>query len=271
MQVQLDADDHQSIEALTNAKLGDRVLLNVQQREDTIAAKWNRALSIPATVYSVAGDDDPYVTHGYDDRILEAAKRFPDGIGMVYGHLANLSFTGSLSMTRKMADMLGYIQPEHFPYWFCDHWTDDVVRTIGRISFADIRTDQSKAPDTMERREINFWTFFFDACYLKRRREARAIIDSSDFVSPEWQKDLLRAHHPIIESRSRTLNGFVRQRTPQSILSLKEERYLRIKGKAIDMLSTLLDDPEMPDLEKSMFRAVLTPPTSIPALKQAFA
>jgi hypothetical protein len=123
----------------------------------------------------------------------------------------------------------------------------------------------------MERREINFWTFFFDACYLKRRREARAIIDSSDFVSPEWQKDLLRAHHPIIESRSRTLNGFVRQQTPQSILSLKEERYLRIKGKAIDMLSTLLDDPEMPDLEKSMFKAVLTPPTSIPALKQAFA
>jgi hypothetical protein len=52
---------------------------------------------------------------------------------------------------------------------------------------------------------------------------------------------------------------------------LKEERYLRIKQRAIDMLSTLLDDPEMPDLEKSMFRAVLTPPTSIPALKQAFA
>ena len=165
MQVQIDHDDPVTFDALTKANFGDRVLLNVQQREDTIAAKWNRALSIPADVYSVAGDDDPYVTHGYDDRILEAARRFPDGIGMVYGHLANLSFTGSLSMTRKMADMLGYIQPEHFPYWFCDHWTDDVVKMIGRISFADIRTDQSKAPDTMERREINFWTFFFDACY----------------------------------------------------------------------------------------------------------
>ncbi len=271
MQVQLDHDDPASLEALTNAKLRDRVLLNVQQREDTVAGKWNRVLSLPADVYSIAGDDDPYITYGYDDKILEAAKRFPDGIGMVYGHLANLSFTGSLSMTRKMADMLGYIQPEYFPYWFCDHWTDDVVKMIGRISFADIRTDQSKAPDTMERREIGWWTTFFDACYLKRRKEARAIIDSDEFMGEPWHKELLRAHHPLIEHRSRVLNGFVRAQTPASTLSLKEERYVRIKQKALNMLDDLLADPEMPDFERTMFRSVLSPPTSIPALKQAFA
>src|SRR5260221_9783736 len=240
MQVQLDHDDLASFEALTKANFGERVILNVQQREDTIAQKWNRARSIPADVYSIAGDDDPYVTYGYDTKILESAKRFPDGIGMVYGHLANLSFTGSLSMTRKMVDMLGYIQPEYFPYWFCDHWTDDVVKMIGRISVADIRTDQSRAPDTMERREICWWTTFFDACYLKRRKEARTIIDSDKFTGEPWQKELLRTHHPLIEERSRTLNAFVRQQTPQSNLSLKEERYVRIKQKALAMLPDLL-------------------------------
>lgn len=271
MQVQLDQDDPASIEALTKAKLGDRVLLNVQPREDTIAAKWNRARAIPADVYSVAGDDDPYVTYGYDDKILEAAKRFPDGIGMVYGHLANLSFTCSLSMTKRMADILGYIQPEYFPYWFCDHWTDDVARMIGRISVSDHRTDQSKAPETMERREIGWWTVFFDACYLKRRKEARSIIDSDEFIGEPWHKELLRTHHPLIEERSRTLNLFVRQQTPNSNLSLKEDRYVRIKQKAIDMLPELLSDPEMSPGEAHAFRTILMPPTKIVGLKQAFA
>ncbi len=271
MQVQLDHDDPASLEALTKAKLGDRVLLNVKEREDTIAAKWNRALELPADVYSVAADDDPYVTPGYDNKILEAAKRFPDGIGMVYGHMANLSFTCSLSMTKKMTEKLGYIQPEHFPYWFCDHWTDDVARIIGRISVADIRTDQSRAPETMERREIGFWTTFFDACFLKRRHEARKLIDDPEFVSPEWQKEILRTHHPLIEERSRTLNMFCRQQTPNSNLSLKEERYQRIKKRALDMLPELLADPEMSQGEIVAFKSILTPPTTITGLRRAYA
>jgi hypothetical protein len=271
MQVQLDHDDPVSRDYLTHQKIHERVLINVQQREDTIAAKWNRALLLPADVYSVAGDDDPYITPGYDNKILEAAKRFPDGIGMVYGHMANLSFTGSLSMTRKMADKLGYLQPEYFPYWFCDHWTDDVVRMIGRVSVADIRTDQSKAPDTMERREIAWWSTFFDACFLKRRREARAIIDSDDFAGEPWHKELLRTHHPLIEERSRTLNAFVRAQTPNAFLSLKEDRYVRIKQKALDMLPGLFNDPEMSDIERATFKSVLTPPTTIPSLARAYA
>ena len=58
MQVQLDHDDPQPYDYLKDAKFGERVLLNVQQREDTVAAKWNRALSIPADVYLVVGDDE---------------------------------------------------------------------------------------------------------------------------------------------------------------------------------------------------------------------
>jgi 2,3-bisphosphoglycerate-independent phosphoglycerate mutase len=90
--------------------------------------------------------------------------------------LANLSFSGAIAATRKWCDIVGYLQPEHFPYWFCDHWTDDVVKMIGRISYADIRTDQSKAGRTQEMREPSWWATFFDACYLMRRRQARAIL-----------------------------------------------------------------------------------------------
>lgn len=274
MQVQLDHDDPAPFDYLSQAKISDRVLLNVKEREDTVAAKWNRALEIPADVYLVVGDDDPYITPGYDTKILEAAKRFPDGIGMVYGYLANLSFSGSVAPTAGLCKKMGYIQPEYFPYWFCDHWTDDICRMIGRISVADIRTDQSRAGRTQEMREPSWWATFFDACYLKRRGEARAIIDGEGFEGAPWHKELLRTHHPLIEQRSRGINQSVRaDRGIQSLASsdLKNERYLRVKRKAIAMIPELLADSEMPEQERLWFNNVLTPPTSIPGLKQAFA
>jgi hypothetical protein len=277
MQVQLDHDDPAPYDYLIKQKIHERVIPNVQQREDTIAAKWNRALLLPADVYTVAADDDPYVTPGYDDKILEASKRFPDGIGMVYADLANLSFTGSLSMTSKMANMLGYIQPEYFPYWFCDHWTDDIARMIGRFTHGGFRTDQSRAGQTKEMREPDFWSTFFDACYIKRRREAKAIIDSPKFKGEKWQKDLIFSQHPLIEQRSRTLNSIVRQQSKQLAqaspvgMDLKNERYMRLKKRALDMLPELFADPEMPTQEVVAFQNVLTPPTSIGSFPRAYA
>ncbi len=274
MQVQLDHDDPAPYDYLKAAKISDRVLLNVQPREATVAAKWNRALKLDADVYSVAADDDPYVVPGYDTMILEAAKRFPDGIGMVYGAMANLSFTGSLSMTRGLADKLGYIQPEYFPYWFCDHWTDDVAKMIGRISYADLRTDQSRAGRTQEMREPAWWATWFDACFLIRRREARKIIDSSDFASEEWQKELLRTGYPLIEQRSRILNGSVRHQAQAGQLPItwdQDDRYKALRAKAVAMLPGILWDPEMSDGDRAAFTNMLIPPTTIPSLKQAFA
>lgn len=275
MVVQCDDDDPKTADALRAAKFSDRITINSQPREDTIADKWNRILSVPADVYMSAADDDPYVIPGYDTKILEAAKRFPDGIGTVYGALANLSFTGVSAPTAKMCEKLGYIFPPLFPYWFVDHWVDDVFRMIGRITYADVRTDQSHAGKTQELREPFWWATFFDASYLMRRRQARAIIDGDDFAGEPWHKELLRTHHPLIEQRSRGVNESVRQQAKQlegwSSLTLKDARYQRIKRKAMDMVPGLLADPEMPEQEKIVFGRVLTPPTAIPGLKQAFA
>lgn len=270
MLVACDEDDPQTIEALAKADLGERVVSTNTPRLDTIADKWNLALAIAADVYLVVGDDDPYVTPGYDTAILEAAKRFPDGIGMVYGGLANLSFSGSVAPTAGLCKKLGYIQPPLFPYWFVDHWTDDVARIIGRISVADIRTDQSRVGKTQELREPAWWATFFDACYLKRRREALKIINSEDFAGEPWHKELLRTHHPLIEQRSRMINSGVRAQAKQlegwSGLTQQDARYLRVKQRAMDMIPQLLNDPEMLDEERAFFASILTPPTSVPNL-----
>ena len=76
--IQADADDYATLGFLTDAKLDPRIKVNIKSREDTIAAKWNRAMAEPADVYLIAADDEPIVTHGYDTAILNAAKLFPD-------------------------------------------------------------------------------------------------------------------------------------------------------------------------------------------------
>ena len=275
MVVQIDDDDPATLKALQAAKFDERVTINSRPREDTIAEKWNRILSVPADVYKSAADDDPYVIPGYDDRILEAAKRFPDGIGTVYGAMANLSFTGVSAPTKKMCDLLGYIFPPYFPYWFVDHWVDDVFKMIGRISYAHVHTDQSKAGKTQELREPFWWATFFDACYLMRRKQARAILDHPSFAGEKWQKDLVFSTHPIIEQRSRAVNESVRQQAKQlegsSGLTLNDARYQRIRKRAEKMAQSALADPDMPEQERAVFGSILFPATTIPSLKQAFA
>lgn len=273
--VQVDEDDKATIEGLDKAELDPRVVVNVKPREDTIAAKWNRALAEPADLYLVAADDDPYITPGYDAKLLDAATLFPDGIGMVYGRMANASFSGVVAPTRKLTEKLGHIFPELFPYWFVDHWTDDLARLIGRLSFSDVQTDQTKVGKTQEMREPGWWATFFDAAYLMRRKIAREIIDDPEFVTPDWQKDILRRSTHLVEYRSRWINDMVRAQSQQleawSGLKNGDARYQRIRQKAVDLIPHLLDDYGMNRTEAAQFRNHLLPPTSVVAMKRAFA
>ena len=282
MQVQLDADDVESIQTLNQSAPhawfvgpnGPRVQINLQPREDTIAAKWNRAMALPADLYLVAADDDPYVTPGYDTKLLEAASLFEDKIGMVYGHMANASFSGLVAPTAKLVQKLGYIQPEYFPYWFVDHWTDDLARLIDRISVADVRTDQSKVGKTQEMREPAWWATFFDAGYLYRRKLAHAIIDSPEFVESEATKARIKTQHIRVEFYSRWINDNVRAQSSQfewanRHLSLADERYQRVKAKAVAMVPQLLDGMEAQEAQR--FLSILCPPAEMPALKRAYA
>lgn len=241
---------HLQDERVKDGMIAGRIKVNFREREDTIAEKWNRIVELEpdADLYLVAADDDPYVTPGYDQKLLEAAVRFPDGIGMVYGNMANASFSGVVAPTRGLVQKLGHIFPRYFPYWFVDHWTDDVARLIDRISFADVRTDQSKAGKTQEMREPGWWATWFDAAYLMRRKIAHDIINSDDFVASHWRKQITLTHHPLIEYRSRWINDNVRANSAAydkwSGLSVADARYQRVKQRAIDMIPQLLEGME---------------------------
>ena len=241
-----------------------------------MAGKWNRGLDEPGDLYLNASDDDPYVNPDTDAKLLEAASRFPDGIGMVYGRNANASFPSVIAYTRKWSEKFGgKLQPEYFPYWFADHWTDDIGRIIQRISFADVGTDQSQAGKTMEMREPGWWATWFDAAYLMRRSQAAAIINNPEFDSPQWQKDMMLRGHPMVEFRSRWINDQVRGQSRQldamSGLALADERYQRIKAAAVAMVPHLLGDYGMDKGEAARFREILDPPKVVQAIPQLYA
>lgn len=273
LMVHVDHDDHPTIAALNSRKLDPRVKVTIKDREDTIAEKWNRSLSEPADLYLLLADDDPIVTPNADVKLHEAAQAFPDGIGMVYGHMVNASFSSIYAFTAKYVEKLGWLQPEYFPYWFCDHWTDDLARMIGRLSFADVRTDQRKAGKTQEMREPGWWATWYDAAYLLRERAARAIIESPDFHGEQWQKDLLIRNLSIHYHRSCWINQGVRnisQHLEQySGLSNQDPRYQRVKDKAIAMIPDLLVG--MPTTEANTYRVALNPPPVFAGLRKAYA
>lgn len=281
--VALDKDDQPSIDALI--KLADeidpgrwgserRIVASIKPREDTIAEKWNRALAVPADCYLAVGDDDPIATPGFDVKILDAASLFPDGIGMVYGHLANASFSSTVAPTRKLCEKMGNkIFPEYFPYWFCDHWTDDLAKIIGRISFADVRTDQSNPGKTQEMREPGWWATWFDAAYLFRRKQAHAIINDPEFQVTDSQRKILLNHHPLIEYRSKWINDHVRAGAKQlegwSGLTAHDERYQRIRQRAVAMIPQFFEGMEAN--EAGRYHNILLPPTNVVGLQRAYA
>lgn len=273
--VHVDEDDKATIDALDASfsnNLDKRIVRTIEPREDTIAEKWNRALRVPADVYLVSADDAPEITPGFDAKILEAASKFPDGIGMVYGHMANASFSSMVAPTAKFVEKLGHIFPEYFPYWFVDHWTDDLAKLIGRLAFADVRTDQSKAGKTQELREPAWWATWYDAAYLMRREIARQIIDSPDFDTPSWLKDVLKINAPLIEHRSRWINDNVRANARQlegySGLTLNDPRYQRVRQRAAAMVPQLLEGMSVD--EAAAYKNALLPATSVPGLRRAF-
>lgn len=245
--VSIDDDDQPTQEAMCFLPKDERIIVDSRPREDALGAKWDRCLDYDGDVYLPQADYTPYITPAFDKKILDAAALFPDGIGVVYTHMANWSFPRSQAATRGLVEKLGYMYPSYFPYWFVDHWLHDIALMIDRISFADVDVDAgpTKLP-TQEMREVKWWATFFDSQRLVRRRAARAIIDSADFQEPEWRKELLRRHHPLIEYRSQGINDSVRaQQWPATLPG--GPRYDRLKAQAIRMM-----EAEWPEMEQEL-------------------
>lgn len=246
LMISVDNDDGPTLDVISQLlSIDPRIRVNVADREDAIGDKWSRVLQNPAGLYMIQADYRAPATDGFDQKFVDAAALFPDGIGGVYSHMDNASFPTCMALTHGFVEKQGYFFPSVYPYWFVDHHADDVLRLIGRISFADVSFDfVGRKPQTHEQREVPFWATFFDCQRLERRRIAHAIINAPDFQEPQWRKDILLAHHPLIEYRSQWINDTVREMfmnaDPKS--DTGGDRYARVKDKAMAMMRDLIPE-----------------------------
>lgn len=235
LMVSVDDDDEPTVKALGSFPKDRRLILSVKPREDSIGAKWNRVLDINAFVYVPMVDYRPFVVKGFDQEIIEAADLFPDGIGVVNIGMANVSFPCLQGITRALVTKLGYVYPEHFPYWFVDHWIDDIARMIDRYVLIPDRGDGSRRPGTQEYREPRFWATVYNLLQDERHEQARQIINSADFAEPVWRKQALLANFAMTDLRAKFINQQVAAdgaRGPPG-----DERYARLKAKALQTIA----------------------------------
>ncbi len=77
---------------------------------------------------------------------------------------------------------------------------------------------------------------------LERRRIARRIIDSPEFLEPEWRKTLLRSAYPLIEERSLMVNNMVKGMA--ALDTTTDERYERIRARAVETMNRCIPELE---------------------------
>jgi hypothetical protein len=217
------------------------VTFDIREREDTLGAKFNRALEVfpDADLYMTAVDDGPHITEGFDAKIIEAAQVYPDGYVVVANHLENLSFSSIQAVSRKIIDKMGFWWPPYWPYWFGDHWIDSIGRGIGRLAFVDIHTDRSNVPPTIGRRDIDFWAELFNRLWAVRDDQIERIIQAKDFMGPRWQKQALLRNRKFIHEHDVILNAIAVNSTINSETAEDDERSQRARAAAEKMVGPI--------------------------------
>lgn len=236
--VAIDHDDQASIDALSVFSADNRVIASLMQREDTLGEKYNNRVPVaPADVYLVMVDYAPMVTPGFDQTILDAAASVPDNIAVIYGNrMPNLSFPEINAVTHRLVDLMGGIYPPYWPYWFVDHWLDDIARMIGRIVVADVQHHGQARPGTQEMREPAFWASLYDDLAPLRHMQAQEILDATS--DEPWRKNMLKSGWALIDQRSCMINGNVRAHVQAAPLPV-DQRYARVKAQATLLLRSI--------------------------------
>jgi hypothetical protein len=238
--VSADWDDQPTIAALQGIPgIGD--FLDVRSREDALGAKHNRVLEIypDADLYMMGVDDGPHITPGFDKLILKAARTWSDGYVIVQNDLENLSFSSIQAVSRKIVEKMGFAWPPYWPYWFGDHWIDDIARMTGRAVYVPIQTDRAQVPPTQERRDIDFWAELYNRLYEEREQQARNVIFADDFRASMAQRNALNNNFILVRERSTILNAIAVRDTIGSETAADSPRHERLRAKAEEMVGQI--------------------------------
>lgn len=252
--VGLDVDDDISRAASRPAAAmvsirGDRLIISVEDREDSLGAKYNRCATAArdADIYLVATDDVTIMTPGWDRLVIQECRQFKDGIGIVF--LRNM--LGGIAVTHKLVELRGYLCVPDFPFWWHDTELMEIGKMIGRLREAPVDTKAMLPFKGNSRgvRDVAFWAKYFDATRPERVAMAERIIDQLDETLP--RKAELRLNIPsLCEEFARSNAPLCDPRNAQekeeffSFDAPEDDRYQRIKRTAEKKLARMYGNLE---------------------------
>jgi hypothetical protein len=227
----------------------------VGPRAMSLGEKYNAGVSVePGDVYMVMVDYAPHITEGFDQRILDAASIYPDGMAVVRNWYANLSFPGLNAVTHRLVGKIGGIYPKHYPFWFVDHHLDDIAQMLGRYVFADVQVDVSarkedpNRPWTQGRRDTWLWAWLFDAQSKERQALARSIIESPEFDETPARKAGLLNNFPAIAQHSMLVNRMARQ--DLGAYHPQDDWYDKVRAAGVARLKELLSPEDWAEFQR---------------------
>lgn len=246
--VALDDDDVMAVQAPTTRC---KLIWSVAPREDSLGEKYNRcAANAPAGLYVMGADDNIFTTEGWDERINDAYKIFPDELGFVYFGRLDGTLPTNMAIPHCIVETQGFLFPPFFPFWFHDTWIDEIGHMTSRILWAPVAVEEiGGRGNTRGLRDLPFWTGVFLELAPARARYAALL---SEKYNPDWLAYQLaqRSDHMKIYFWSR----MERWRNPATAIQYERrksydaepsERYLRIKAKAQAMLEELRKPAEV--------------------------
>ena len=112
----------------------------------------NNILAERATgdVLMIANDDQIFRTDGWDARIDEEARKYPDDIYLMWfddGRYGEKICTFPI-VARRWVEILGYIEAPLFEHFNCDLWTWQIGQMVGRLHYIGDVLVEHLHPDT---------------------------------------------------------------------------------------------------------------------------
>lgn len=223
-----DADDELTPAAVKDIKYCE--YLEMPGEAITIGCIWNwLAHDISADIYSCMIDDAFPISPHWDKEMVAMAKSYD---AFSWYEVSAPQNCGYPTYTKVWLDKVGYIVPEHFPFWFMDTWFQEMTCfiTCKPVPVSQRMALYSKQEETQSFRDLSFWWGFFNATRTIRLSEAFSKLDCS------WE-EFLSTRKPFIDAGNLRDKDFRGERIAELenhkyVKSEPSEKYLLAKKRA---------------------------------------
>jgi hypothetical protein len=186
---------------------------------------------IKQDIYSCMIDDAFPITPHWDKVIVQMAQNYE---AFSWYEVSAPNNIGYPSCTKAWLDKVGYIVPEHFPFWFMDTWFAEMVWFItGQpVPVSQSLALYSKQEATHNLRDLQFWWDFFRLTRPMRVIEAHKIAGGETSLEDFTQSRL--KFIALGESRDAEFSGakIAHIEANKGVAGEPSERYLLAKARA---------------------------------------